>query len=127
MRPVRMSRRGLVGAMKIFQVAAMRDEERVQLAAVHFAQHRFADQFAAIVPVQRAVEARQLVGVMRHGGDIVRDHHHRQPVVLAQMRQQREKLRLPARVQPAGRFVQQQEFRLRDQRAGNRQALLLPA
>ncbi len=107
------------------QVLAVLDEEGVEFTRVDFSQDGFADEFAAIVPVQRFIEARELVGVMGERGDVMRDHHDGQFVKRTQFLQHCEKLRLAAGVEAAGRFVEEQQARAGNEGSGDGQTLLL--
>src|SRR6185437_6531107 len=60
-------------------------------------------------------------------GAVVRDHDHRQAVVLPELLQQGDNLVAGVLVEVAGRLVGEQHSRLLDQRAGDRHALLLTA
>ncbi len=61
----------------------------------------------------------------RRGARVVGDHHDRLAVGCAHVAQQREDLGARLRVEVAGRLVGEDDGRPRDQRAGDRDALLL--
>ena len=67
------------------------------------------------------------VGHLAHHGEVVRDEQVGQAALAPQPVEQREDLRLDRHVQRAGRLVEHQQVGLERERAGDRDALPLPA
>ena len=61
----------------------------------------------------------------RGGARLVRDHHDRLAELLDRVTQELEDLGARRRVEVAGRLVREDDVRLRDERTGDRDALLL--
>ena len=74
-----------------------------------------------------AVEHDRPLGEEPHDAEVVGDEHERQPALVAQVGQQVEHLGLGGEVQGRHRLVEDDDLRVADQRAGDRDALALAA